>query len=387
MKNLFGKFASFAVCLSVATAFTACHQEDAPDPQEQVVHENVEVALNTTRTLVVSLTGNGASVANVTYAGKAGARTGNNFTFENAAATGTLRVTGGTIVPQNPLTVNFGERTTLVIEVNAVLASTNVVSQAAAESGNDVTNDGNNQSGTGVAATVNLGTGNTVTYAGSVKDYSVTVFTPAAAPEASLTPNASYTRAPYAVACNPDGAQFTNPVDITLNVKGAGDISNSGFEFINDKQGDKASSLDVAGDVITGKVKHFSNWNLFVTATCQSITEGQEEIAKGSLVNGENKISYNQKVGFSSQESGILAVWAKMLFGAPMTQVAKTTIITATGAGSYTISQKTFTANFKAGNKTFSVVTYGEPTCNVTYTGTVVPETEPVVPTHGGGSN
>ena len=134
MKNLFGKFASFAVCLSVATAFTACHQEDAPDPQEQVVHENVEVALNTTRTLVVSLTGNGASAASVKYAGKTGARTGNSVTFENAPVSGTIAVTGGTIIPQT-VPINFGERTTLVIEVNAVLASTNIVPQATAEGG------------------------------------------------------------------------------------------------------------------------------------------------------------------------------------------------------------------------------------------------------------
>jgi len=388
MKHLFGKFASFAVCLSVATAFTACHQEDAPDPQEQVVHENVEVALNTTRTLVVTLTGNGASAASVKYAGKTGVRTGNSFTFENASVSGAIAVTGGTIIPQT-LNINFGERTTLVIEVNAVLASTNIVPQATAEGGSDVTNDPNNQTNTGVSANLNLGTNGSVpTYTGSgTKDYSLTVMTPAAAPETTLTPNATYTRAPYAVVCKPDGASFTPAARVDLTVDGAGEIGPDGIQFRYENTSEEALNKSVVGNKVSGDLPHFSKWNVFVTATCISITEGQEKIAEGSLVNGENKVSYKQRFGFSSDEKGIIAVWLKMVFGAPMTKVDKTTTINSNGVGSYTIVQKTFTANFKAGNKNFSVVTYGEPSCTVTYTGTVAPETEPVKPTHGGGSN
>ena len=77
---MFGKYARFAVCLGIATAITACHQNEAPDPIGSAIHEDVPVALNTTRTLVVQLTGNAADVAaaNVKYAGCNGSPSGNS---------------------------------------------------------------------------------------------------------------------------------------------------------------------------------------------------------------------------------------------------------------------------------------------------------------------
>ena len=315
-----------------------------------------------TRTLVVTLIGNGASTASVKYAGITGSRAGNNITFENAPATGALKVTGGTIIPQT-VNINFGDRNTLVIEVNAVMASTNIVPQAAADAGADVTNDTYNQSSTGVSAKLNLGTnGSTASYASADKNYSLTVYSPAATPEETLTPNATYTRAPYAVVCKPDGASFTPAVRVDLTVDGIGEIGYDGIQFGYENTSEEALNKAVSGNNVSGDLPHFSTWGVFVTATCTSITEGQEEIARGSLVSGENTVTYNQKYGFSSEERGIIAVWLKMVFGAPMTQVAKTTKFNSNSAGSYVITQKTFTATFKAGNKIFQAKYYGEVT-------------------------
>jgi len=390
MKNLFEKFASFAVCLSVATAFTACHQEDAPDPQEQIVHEDVVVDLNTTRTLVVNLTGNGASAATVKYAGQSGSRDGNKVTFENAAASGKINVTGSSIIPQS-VNIAFGERSTLVIEVNAVIASTNIVSSNDVDNNSNVTNDTGNQSTTGVSANFNLGsTGSTADYTGvsGSKNYSLTVLTQPVAPVENVEQNISYTFAPYSVVCKPDGAVFTPAARVDLTVDGVGAIGAEGIKFRFENTTEEASKTTVsASDVISADVPHFSTWNVFITATCTGITEGEEVIKRGALVNGDNTVTFDQKVGFSSSEKGIIGVWLKMAFGASLTTVPKTTVINVTGEGSYAISQPTYTISFKAGAKTFQVVTYGEPTCSVTYTGTVVPATEPEVPTHNGGSN
>ena len=390
MKNLFGKFASFAVCLSVATAFTACHQEYAPDPQEQLVHEDVVVELNTTRTLVVNLTGNGASAATVKYAGQSGSRSGNTVTFENAAASGKVNVTGSTIIARNA-DVKFGERSTIVMEVNAVLASTNIVPQATADAGGDVKNDNSNQSTTGVGANLNLGTnGSTADYSGvsGSKNYSLTVLTQPVAPVENIAQNVTYTFAPYSVVCKPDGAVFTPAARVDLTVDGVGAIGAEGIKFVFENDFSQEANKTVsASDVISADVPHFSTWNVFITATCTGITEGEEVIKRGSLVNGENTVTFDQKVGFSSSEKGIIAVWLKMAFGASLTKVSKTTTINSTGEGTYAISQPVYTVSFKAGNKTFEVKTYGEPTCSVTYTGTVAPQTEPVVPSHNGGSN
>lgn len=389
MKNLFGKFASFAVCLSVATAFTACHQEDAPDPQEQLVHEDVVVDLNTTRTLVVNLTGNGASAATVKYAGQSGKRDGNKVTFENAAASGKVNVTGSTIIAQSA-DVKFGERSTIVMEINAVLASASVP-QAAVDGGADVDNDASNQSATGVSASMNLSTtGSTADYtkvSGS-KNYSLTVLTQPVAPVENVSQNVTYTFAPYSVVCKPDGAEFNPAARVDLTVDGVGAIGADGVQVRFENTTEQATKTSVStSDVISADLPHFSTWNVFVTATCTGITEGEEVIKRGALVNGDNTVTFDQKVGFSSSEKGILAVWLKMAFGASLTTVPKTTVINVAGEGSYAISQPTYTVSFKAGAKTFQVVTYGEPTCSVTYTGTVVPETEPEVPTHNGGSN
>jgi len=393
---MFGKYARFAACLGIATAIAACHQSEAPDPigsKANEVHENVVVALNSTRTLVVKLNGNGASAASVRYAGTTGTRSGNTVTFENAAVSGTVNVSGTGLVGQS-FTVDFGERSSLVIEVNAVKASTNIVSNTAAEGGSDVDNDSNNETETGVAATLNLAANSSVpdyTKTGGNTDYSVVVFTPAQTPISTTQTGETYNVETYAVDCQPAGAEFTPAAHMELKVPGVSEIGNDNVFFKYGGTGEDAQNKEVKnGDIVAGDLPHFSAWNVVVSAQCTGITESSEVIAAGSLANGANTITYNEKCGFQSNVTGILSVWLKLLYGASYTTVKKTTSITATGTGSYTILQKVYTVSFRAGRKDFQVKTYGVPTCNVTYTGTEVPDTKPVVPdvpVHNGGSN
>lgn len=389
---MFGKYARFAACLGIATTIAACHQSEAPDPIGSKVHENVVVALNSTRTLVIKLNGNGASAASVRYAGTTGTRSGNTVTFENAAVSGTVNVSGTGLVGQS-FTVDFGERSSLVIEVNAVKASTNIVSNTVAEGGSNVDNDSNNQTETGVTGTLNLGTNGSVpNYSGTDgnTDYSVVVYTPAAAPVSTTEVGQPYTRAPYSVDCQPAGATFTPAAHMEVEIPGVSEIGDEGILFQYSGTNENAQDKSVNGNIVSGNLPHFSAWNVVVSAQCTGITESSDVIATGSLTNGANTITYDEKCGFQSDVTGILSVWLKLLYGASYTTVKKTTSITATGTGSYTILQKVYTVSFKAGRKNFQVKTYGVPTCNVTYTGTEVPDTKPVVPdvpVHNGGSN
>lgn len=391
---MFGKYARFAVCLGIATAITACHQNEAPDPIGSAIHENVPVALNTTRTLVVKLTGNATDVAaaNVKYAGGNGSRSGNIVTFANAASNGTVNVTGTGLINQS-FAVDFGERSTIVVEVNAVKASTNIVSQTAAEGGTSVDNDTNNQGTTGVTGKLNLGTNGSVpdyTAAGSKRDYSVVVYTPAAAPISTTKVGTPYNRAPYAVDCQPEGATFSPAAHMELEIPGVSEIGNDGILFRYADTSEDAQNKQVTGNTVKGDLPHFSAWNVIVTAQCTNIAESSEVIKTGALVAGANNVSFGEKYGFESDVKGILSVWLKLLYGTSATTVSKTTTINANSAGSYTISQKIFTITFRAGQKEFQVKTYGEVSCSVTYTGTDAPTADPVVPvvpTHSGGSN
>ena len=328
--------------------------------------------LITSKTLVVNLAGNGASAATVKYAGQSGSRSGNTVTFENAAAAGTIAVSGsaGSGIIAQRTDINFGNRSTIVIEMNAVLASTNIVPQATADAGGDVKNDNSNQSTTGVGANLNLGTnGSTADYSGvsGSKNYSLTVLTQPVAPVENITQDATYAFAPYSVVCKPDGAMFSPAARVDLTVDGVGAIGADGIQFRFENTPEEAIKTVSVSDVISADVPHFSTWNVFVTATCTGITEGEEVMKRGALVNGDNTVTFDQKVGFSSSEKGIIGVWLKMAFGASLTKVPKTTTINATGAGSYEIYQKTYTLNFKAGNKTFQAMVYGEPFCHVKY--------------------
>ena len=322
-----------------------------------------------TRTLVVKLTGNATDIAaaNVKYAGGNGSRSGNVVTFVNAASNGTVNVTGSGLINQS-FAVDFGERSTIVVDVNIVKASTNIVALAAAEAGINVDNDTNNQTTTGVTGKLNLATNGSIadySATGTKRDYSLVVYTPAAAPVSSVESGKTYNLTPYAVDCQPEGANFVPAAHIELTVPGVSEIGKNGILFRHAETNEDAQGTNVKeGDIVEGNLPHFSPWGIVVSAQCTGITESSEVIASGALVAGANEVTYGEKCGFEAGDDvkGILTVWLKLLYGATVTKVTKTTSINATGAGSYTISQKTFTATFKAGNKTFQAKYYGQVT-------------------------
>jgi len=387
MKNLFGKFASFACILGVAVAFTACHRGDSTDPAASEIHEDEVIELKTTNTLVVKLNGPDLSGAKVTYNGKSGVQSGTaQFTWSNADKTGKIQV-GGSLISQT-VDVNFGERTTLVVEIDAVKASTNPVAQSAVDAGADVENDDTNKNNSGASVKLNLN-GSVANTNGNSRPYMVTVYTPATGDPKEVKKGQPYPQVPYAVDCQPSGTTFTYPgIHMDLTVEGAGEIGDAGIEFKHSEDGTPANNKTVVNNTVSGDLPHFSAWNVVVLLNCIDIVDGEEQIAAGTLKEGDNTISYNEFFGYKSDVKGILAKCLPGLFGASETTVQKTSVINAPSEGSYKIVQYYENCTFQAGSKVFVVKVWGDVEASVTYTGTQKPDSDvPTVPTHVGGSN
>ncbi len=382
MKNLFKNFAVLASVAVVAASFTSCHRASDSSEETPVTPVVETTVVKSANTLVVKLSNN---IAKAQYNGKdATATSGTVYTWTNADAGGAITVVanaGVNIVPVNPVVVAFGNRNTLVYEIDVQKVSAGE-SQAAVESGTEVTNDKDNQdSNDGAKVSLKLPTGVKPDYKGATGEYSLTLFVPAQkqmAPE-DVQEGTPLVVTPYAVNCEPSGADFPEPgVHTEINIEGIEEIGNDGILFQHD-DGTPANRKAVNGNTLSGDLPHFSVWNVIVNALCTGSTEGSVKLAEGNLSKGTNAISYDENCGVKFDVRGVLATFVKLTFGASYTSVPKTATINAQGTGTYVINQKTYTKTFKAGKKTFSVTVYGEVTSTTSIN---VP-----VPTHNGGSN
>lgn len=369
------KFASFALVLGMAAAMTSCHRNSAID-----IEQKSGVQLIQNNTLQVKFT-SAVSGATVTYAGQTGTKSGNTYTFENAAATGTIVVTlPAGYVAINPIDVNFGNRKVVVIEVTPVQKSTNAVSQAVVDGNNDVTNDNKNQKDFSVKATFNL-KGSNATYTTS-DSYRITVYVKPQDPVEEVKENVEYPVSAYSVDCDPEGTTFDGAgAHLDLNIEGVGEIGLAGINFQHD-DGTQANNLAVAGDVLSADLPHFSSWNVNLVAICTNIETNKILLDTGALTPGTYTKSFRQYFGFENVDkvTGILNMWMRLVFGATTTQVATTGTLKMERMGSYSIYQDVHLMTFKAGNKEFHVKVYGDISTEVVYT------EEPVV-NHVGGSN
>ncbi len=378
MKNLFKNIAVLTSVVVVAASFASCHnssEEEAP-----LVPVTKESKVVTSNTLVVQLTNNIAGVT-VLYNGKeATVVQGTIYTWSNAAASGTITVGGGSIVPVSPVAVSFGKRNTLVYEIDVQKVSEGKT-QEEVESGAEVTNDDDNQESTGAKASLKLPTGVGAHYSGAVGEYSLTLFVPTQKPIApeDIKVNEPISVTPFAVNCEPSGTTFDDPgVYTEIEIEGIDEIGADGISYQH-TDGTPANRKAVNGNKLSGYLPHFSIWNVIVNATCTSMTEEKIELASGTLVAGQNTVPYKENCGVEFGVKGILATFIKLIFGASHITVDKTTTIDAKGEGTYIIYQKVYNQTYKAGNKVFTVKTYGEVTTNTT--------TYEPAPTHNGGSN
>ncbi len=369
------KFASVALVLGMAAAMTSCHRNNAIDIEQKA---NVQLIQN--NTLQVKFT-SAVSGATVTYAGQTATKSGNTYTFNNAAASGTVVVTlPAGYVAISPIDVTFGDRKIVVIELTPVQKSTNAVSQAAADANNDVTNDNKNQKDFSVKATLNLN-GSNATYTSS-DSYRITVYVQPQEPVEEVKENTEYPVSAYSVDCDPDGTKFSGDgAHLDLDIEGVGEVGLAGIDFRH-VDGTKANNLAVAGDVLSADLPHFSTWNVILNATCTAIETNKIILKTGNLTPGNQTVNFDQYFGFTNVDklTGILSMWTRLIFGATAAKVPTSGTLNMERAGTYTIYQNVSIMTFKAGNKVFRVKVYGDISTEIVYT-------EEPVATHVGGSN
>ena len=380
MKNLFKAFAVLTCGAFLTASLTSCHSS-----REEINEVSGQSMKNVvTNTLKVKFNSPLPAGAVIKYGSFTYTATGGEteVVIDPAAASGTLTL-GGTLIAQS-LKVSFGDRSTLVFEFD-VASSTSAAQETANDvvnNGKTVSNDNTNKSNTGVAASFTLAAGTTPNTIGLTNNYSLVVFTPAYIPVAKVE-KTDYNYAPYAVACQPDGATFDKPAKLSVAVEGASEIGAAGFQYQN---GNDKPTTTLSGDNVEADVTHFSIWNIILKATCTGITEGSVDLASGSLTAGKNTITYAENFGFKTDAKGVLAKWLKCLFGATATTVDKKATIDAKSNGTYTVKQKTFTYKFKAGNKDFEATVYGEVSWDATYTGGEENKPSSETPSHSGGT-
>ena len=381
MKNLFKAFAVLTCGAFLTASLTSCHSS-----REEINEVSGQSMKNVvTNTLKVKFNSPLPAGAVIKYGSFTYTATGGEteVVIDPAAASGTLTL-GGTLIAQS-LKVSFGDRSTLVFEFD-VASSTSAAQETANDvvnNGKTVSNDNTNKSNTGVAASFTLAAGTTPNTIGLTNNYSLVVFTPAYIPVAKVE-KTDYNYAPYAVACQPDGATFDKPAKLSVAVEGASEIGAAGFQY---KNGSDEPTTTLNGDNVEAEVTHFSNWNIILKATCIEITEGSIDLVpNGTLTAGKNTITYAENFGFKTDAKGVLAKWLKCLFGATATTVDKKATIDAKSNGTYTVKQKTFTYKFKAGNKNFEATVYGEVTWDATYTGGDENKPSSETPSHSGGA-
>ena len=380
MKNLFKAFAVLTCGAFLTASLTSCHSS-----REEINEVSGQSMKNVvTNTLKVKFNSPLPAGAVIKYGSFTYTATGGEteVVIDPAADSGTLTL-GGTLIAQS-LKVSFGDRSTLVFEFD-VASSTSAAQETANDvvnNGKTVSNDNSNKSNTGVAASFTLAAGTTPNTIGLTNNYSLVVFTPAYIPVAKVE-KTDYNYAPYAVACQPDGATFDKPAKLSVTVEGASEIGDAGFQY---KNGSDEPTTTLNGDNVEAEVTHFSNWNIILKATCIEITEGSVDLASGSLTAGKNTITYAENFGFKTDAKGVLAKWLKCLFGATATTVDKKATFDAKSNGAYTVKQKTFTYKFKAGNKDFEATVYGEVTWDATYTGGEENKPASETPSHSGGT-
>jgi hypothetical protein len=378
MKKNVLKIALFAFGLCSATALTSCHNGEDVDI--------VEVAHQEARTLVVHT--NAAATVKVNGETKTTKAvvggTGFEAPFDNPAKTGTIVVTP-TASNRQTKTLNYDfKEDGSYLYCDVMLEAAGVgVPQATAEAApagtvNNSTGS-DNATETGVDASIDFN-GATNTNASATGDYSITVFEPSnsTTDAEDMTQGQLYEGAPLAIACTPDGATFSSPIKVTLNILGS-----EGYD-INVVSGDETANITRDGNKVIADIPHFSIWEIILKATLESVETQVNKIAEADVNAKSGSYKYTMRFGYDCDQAdnSLVGKMCKKLFGAKGRNVTRLLTWSPTeGTATVTVNQTVKKYTFKSSSKTFVVTAYGKITSSVV----VNPAEE--TPTHGGGSN
>ena len=306
--------------------------------------------------------------------------TGTDVEIANAPATGSIKISAA---GRRTKTINFDFKDGAVLYYDVELVSGGLVySQADVEyNGATVTNgDGNKDDNDGVEASFSL---NGETNNGATGDYSITVFTPSDDTNGEDVTFGQNLAVPLlAIDCKPDGAAFSNPIDVYLNIPGC-----AGYD-IAVKNGNEMATTIQDGDRIIAKVPHFSIWDIILNLACSEVVSSTYtyDDVKVNAKNGSASISvvYGYETDASTAKSVIAKKLLKKMFGTPKRALTKSVKWNAVeGEATIKATQNVKTYTFISAQKTIRVTVYGKITTSISIE-TTTPED---VINEGGGSN
>ena len=391
MKKL---FRNLAFCALVASTFTACHSDGndevygEPEIVPQPTQLDLKDAITKTNTLVVTSNVN----ATFKFAGKT--LTGTEATFENAPTTGVLKVSATGKLPVT-MNVSFAnDENYKEFEVTLVSQAPSVTADDAENNGVSVTNgDANAQENDGVTASFNVAGNPNTDPATAGQDYSITVFTPTEVDKdaESLTADAPIAEPVLSLDCQPDGAQFANPINVKVTVPGA-----SGYEIGCIGENDEVPVYAQTGNELNVQLSHFSVWDIVLKATVDNVTTETISLEDVDGDASTGSLTYKFYYGFETETThGLIQKYLKKVFGIAKKESSKrvTFPAVANGTAKLKLSQQVKTYTIKSGNTTFTAKVYGKVTVNSLTVDvpegeqpTISPAEETVV-NHSGGSS
>lgn len=373
MKKIAKNFFVLAVGALVAVSMTSCHSKHEAAPAPAVKVTSVDIATTTPKTLIVTVSENLPLGATLKYNGAtATSVSGKVYTFENVADGKNVVLTGGGVIDQN-LKVDFAGKTLVAIDLTVKTLNAGVTIVGGSDASTSDTYQSAKSDVTIPAA---------LTPALNNQKLALTLFSKSA-PLQKVVEGKTYSPAPLSLDCKPDGATFNPAVEVVTDLPGAENAD----VFVQNAAGTEKPECTFSGTKLTAKMPHFSVWDIIMNVKVTKVTASTEDLSTGSLISGRNKISYAEKAGFETRETGIIKTTISSLFGSELKSNNKSIEYDMTGTGTYRVYQDVQVVEMQSGQRAFSFKLYGAIHMDVTSDPAQTEPTKPVVPTHSGGSN
>ena len=374
MKKIAKNFFVLAVGALVAVSMTSCHSKHEAAPAPAVKVTSVDIATTTPKTLIVTVSENLPLGATLKYNGAtATSVSGKVYTFENVADGKNVVLTGGSVIDQN-VKVDFAGKTLVAIDltVKTLNAGVTIVGGSDASASDTYLSAQSNVTIPAAALTPAL----------INQKLALTLYSKSA-PLQKVVEGKTYAPASLSLDCKPDGATFNPAVEVVTDLPGAENTD----VFVQNAAGTEKPECTFSGTKLTAKMPHFSVWDIIMNVKVAKVTASTEDLSTGSLISGRNKISYAEKAGFETRETGIIKTTISSLFGSELKSSNKSIEYDMTGTGTYRVYQDVQVVEMQSGQRTFSFKLYGAIHMDVTSDPAQTEPTKPVVPTHSGGSN
>ena len=373
MKKIAKNFFVLAVGALVAVSMTSCHSKHEAAPAPAVKVTSVDIATTTPKTLIVTVSENLPLGATLKYNGAtATSVSGKVYTFENVADGKNVVLTGGSVIDQN-VKVDFAGKTLVAIDLTVRTLNAGVTISGGSDA---------STSDTYLSAQSNVTIPAALTYALNSKQLALTLYSKAA-PLQKVVEGKTYAPASLSLDCKPEGATFNPAVEVVTDLPGAENTD----VFVQNAAGTEKPECTFSGTKLTAKMPHFSVWYIIMNVKVAKVTASTEDLSTGSLISGRNKMSYAEKAGFETRETGIIKTTISSLFGSELKSSNKSIEYDMTGTGTYRVYQDVQVVEMQSGQRTFSFKLYGAIHMDVTSDPAQTEPTKPVVPTHSGGSN